>query len=321
MKLTSDEAKDWFQGAVIPLATIFKADGTLDVDTTQSNVQWIVDQGARQGNTVFLAAGSGGDFTVMSTDERKQVIKAVTEVAAGKIPVMAGVQSTDIRVTIELSQFCEKVGVDAVQMSGAYYYDGKAEDVYDWVKEISRHTDVGFAAYSHWYSGSKYDLPVNLVERMIDEIPNVIAVKWASPSIDNYLQGMLRFVPKASVVDNSALTLLGHIMGCRAWVSHVPNFFPQQSWRVHDLMQQGLYQEAQRVHERFDGPYSQLAGEIMGATAGEGIFVKPWMEAAGLPGGHSRLPSRNGAVTPEIRSRIQQHLEQAREALATAVAN
>ena len=321
MKLTAEEAKDWFQGIVIPLATIFKDDCTLDVDTTQSNVQWIVDQGARQGNTVFLAAGSGGDFTVMSTEERKQVIKAVTDVAAGKIPVMAGVQSTDIRVTIELSQFCEEVGVDAVQMSGAYYYDGKAEDVYEWVKEVSRHTGVGFAAYSHWYSGSKYDLPVDLVERMIDEIPNVIAVKWASPSIDNYHRGMLRFVPKAAVVDNSALTLLGHILGCRAWVSHVPNFFPQQSWRVHDLMQQGLYQEAQRVHEEFDGPYSQLSGEIMGATAGEGIFVKPWMEVAGLPGGHSRLPSRDAAVTPAIRARIRQHLERAREAVATAAAD
>ena len=46
------------------------------------------------------------------------------------------------------------------------------------------------------------------------------------------------------------------------------------------------------------------------ATAGEGIFVKPWMEAVGLPGGRSRLPSRDDVVTPEVRARIRSILEE-----------
>ena len=116
--ITIEEAKKKMDGVVIPLATIFKDDLSLDVDATQANVQWIVDQGAKPGNTVFIAVGSGGDFTVLTTEERKAAIKAIADVAVpNNIPTFASVQSTDIRTTIELCQWCEEVGIDIVQMS------------------------------------------------------------------------------------------------------------------------------------------------------------------------------------------------------------
>ena len=79
--ITLEEAKAKMDGVVIPLATMFKDDLSLDVEATQENVQWLVDQGARPGNTVFIAVGSGGDFTVLSTQERKDAIKAIAEIA------------------------------------------------------------------------------------------------------------------------------------------------------------------------------------------------------------------------------------------------
>ena len=316
--LTVEEAKSRFRGVVVPLATIFARDGSLDLDSLARNVQWMIDEGARHGNTIFLAAGSGGDFTVLSTEERKQVIKTVADVSAGRVPIMAGVQSTDIRVTIELCQYCEEVGIDAAQMSGAYYYDCTPDDVYAWHEETARHTDVAFAAYSHWYSGSKYDLPLDLVERLLD-IPNTVVVKWGSPSLDNFYQGVLRFTSRSAVVDNSLLPVIGHVLGCRAWISHVPNFYPQHSWRVSELMEEGRYQEAQKVYDAFMVPYFELTGQIGAQTAGEGVFVRPGMEAAGLTAGYSRLPSRDEAVTPEVREGFRRLLENARARAEVAV--
>ena len=317
--LTREEAKQRFQGVCVPIATIYKEDGSLDPDSLASNVQWMIDRGAKQGNTIFLACGSGGDFTVLSTEERKQVISTVAEVTAGRVPTIAGVQSTDVRVTIELCQHAEKMGVDLVQISGAFYYDPHPDDVMAWHREVARNTGIGFAAYSHWYSGSKYDVPVSLIEQLLDEIPNTIAVKWASPVVENYYRGMLSFIPKAAVVDNSSLNLLGHVLGCRAFISHVPNFYPEFCWRVFDLFQEGRYPEAREVYDEFMLPYGQLLGQIAGATAGEGIFVKPWMEAVGLKGGRSRLPSRDEAVTPEIREGVRKLLARSQAAVGAAV--
>ena len=220
--ITVEEAKTKMDGVVIPLATIFNEDLSLDVDATQQNVQWIVDQGAKPGNTVFIAVGSGGDFTVMTAEERKAAIKAIADVAVpNNIPTFASVQSTDIRTTIEFCQWCEGVGVDIVQMSSAYYYDVHKGDIIAWVNEVAKHTNVGFAAYSHWYSGSKYDMTMDVAEEIL-KAPNTVAVKWGSPNMANYIAGIKYFVPRAAVVNNGSLNIYGHQLGVKAWVSHVP---------------------------------------------------------------------------------------------------
>ena len=314
--LSVEQAKVRLQGVCVPLATIFKDDGALDVDATRSNVEWIVGQGARAGNTIFIAAGSGGDFSVLSTDERRQVIGTIAEVANGDIPVIASVQSTDIRETIKLCQFCEEVGVEFVQMSSAYYYDVKPGDMIAWVEEVARHTGVGFAAYSHWYSGSKYDVPVEVMEQLL-EIPNTVAVKWASPDMGNYIEGLKRLTPKAAVVNNGGSSIYGHVLGSRAFISHVPNFLPQHSWRLWELMQAEQYVEAQKVHDDFMDAMGELRGFVASSTAGEGIFVKPWMEAAGLIAGTSRLPSRDEVITKEYRERCAVLLSEARAKYCT----
>ena len=309
--ITVEEAQAKMDGVVIPLATIFKEDLSLDVDATQQNVQWIVDQGAKPGNTVFIAVGSGGDFTVMTTEERKAAIKAIAEVAVpNDIPTFASVQSTDIRTTIELCQWCEEVGVDIVQMSSAYYYDVEKGDIISWVNEVAKHTDVGFAAYSHWYSGSKYDMTMDVAEEIL-KVPNTVAVKWGSPDMGNYLAGIKYFLPRAAVVNNGPLSVYGHQLGVKAWVSHVPNFFPQHSWAVHELMTAGRYDAAQRVFDDFNAEYDRIRGAISSQTAGEGVFVKPFMRHAGRPWGPSRLPSRDEVVTDETAQRIKALLDRA----------
>lgn len=309
--LTIEEARQRFRGVIVPLATIFAQDGSVDLDSTAHNVQWIIDQGAELGNTVFLAAGSGGDFTVMSTEERMQVIKTVAEVSAGRIPIMAGVQSTDIRVTIDLCQFCEEMGVDGVQMSNAYYYDCKDSDVIAWHEEVAKHTNVAFIAYSHYYSGSKYDVPISVMDRLID-VPNTVAVKWGSPHLENFHAGVLKFNERVAVIDNSLMPVLGHVLGCTGWISHVVNFYPQHSWLVWDLMEAGRHKQAQTVYDEFMVPYFGLVDKVMAETAGEGVFVRPGLEAAGLRPGFSRLPSRDSAATPEVKEGFRNLLEDAR---------
>lgn len=308
--ITPQEAKARWHGVVIPLVTPFTQNGDLDLGALKANVQWILDRGARLGNTIFLAAGSGGDFSVMNLEERKQVITTVAEVVGNRAPVIAGAQSTDVRDCIAIGQLCADLSVDAIQISGPYYYDGKPDDFVDWMNEIARNADIGFAVYNHFYSGAKYDVPVDLIERMLD-IPNSVGVKWASVDINKFYEGLRRFLPRAAVVDNTLMVVESHIRGCRAFVSHVPNYYPEFCWKIWDLVEAGKYREAQVEYDAFMVPYSKLVGQVAQATSGEGVFVRPFMELVGLNGGSSRLPSRDEVVAPEVRDGMKSLLTQA----------
>lgn len=296
--ITVEQAKQRWEGVLIPLVTPFDGNGDLNLDALKRNVKWLIDHGARQGNTVFLAAGSGGDFTSMNLDERKQVISAIAEVVDGSAPVIAGAQALDVRDTIAICQHCEDLKVDAVQISGAFYYDGRPDDVVTWMETVARHTTIGFAVYNNWYTG--YDMSIALIERLLD-IPNSIGVKWSSPDAELFLEGCHRLAEKSAVVNNTFLTIPGHLVGLRTFVSHIANYQPEWCWHVWDLMEAGNYREAQQEFDRVMRPYRALVEKVARSTGGEGVFVRPAMEVVGLEGGHSRLPSRDAAVTKEIR--------------------
>lgn len=295
--LTPAEARARWQGVLIPLVTPFGDDGELDLASLRANIAWLIGRGAKLGNSVLIAAGSGGDFTSMNLEERKTVIAAIAEAVDGRIPIIAGVQALDVRDTIALCRHGESLGLDGVQISPPFYYDGRPGDALAWFKTVASETNIGFAVYNNWYTG--YDMPIELVDEIL-ELPQSIGVKWASPSIDVFQAGIRRFLPRVTVVNNTFNTVLGHMLGCRCFVSHWPNFYPDWCWRIWELMEAGDFGAAQREFDAAMVPYQALVGQIARQTAGEGVFVRPGMRAMGLNGGRSRLPSRDEVVTPEI---------------------
>ena len=304
-----------WRGVLTPLVTPFAPDGALDLDALASNLEWLFERGADASNTVLLAAGSGGDFSSMNLTERQQVIETVAQINAGRTPLIAGVQALDIRDCIALCQFCERVGVDAVQISGPFYYDGRPGDVVAWMKQVARYTSIGFAVYNNWYTG--YNMPLELLDELLD-ITNSVAIKWSSPTIETFMAGVRRFLPHVAVVNNTFHTVIGHLLGCEVFVSHWPNFCPEFPWRIKGLMDSGQYREAQRELDRVMVPYDALVARISSQTAGEGVFVRPAMAEAGWRGGSSRLPSRDDVVTPEIRRGFRELLALASMAPAAA---
>ena len=297
--ITLDEARQRLRGVVMAVPTIFRArDRALDLETTAANLQWVLDRGARGGNTILIAAGAAGEFPMMSLQERKQVIGTICRTAAGKVPVIASVQSTNILETIELCQFCEDQGVVGVQIAGPFYYDGRPEDVIAWIEEVARHTQVGFIIYNHWYTG--YDMPLDLIERLL-AVPNSIGVKWSSSNTSTFYIGIQRFLPRAVVLDNGLWPVVPHMLGCQGFFSWLPPFYPERAWRVWELLEQGDYLQAQQLFAEFMVPLLKLFGKIEACTGGQGLLTRTAMAAIGLPVGVSRLPSRDEAITPEIR--------------------
>lgn len=304
--ITPQEAKERWQGTFAPLVTVFNKDGSLNIQALQRNTQWLMDKGARTGNTVMMAVGSGGDFTSMTVEQRKQAIGAITEVVAGRAPVMAGAQSVNVQDCIEICQFCEDAGVDAVQISGPFYYDGRWGDVVAWMKQIARHTDIGFLIYNNWYTG--YNMPIELIEELLD-IPNSVGVKWGCPDVYNFMEGLRRFVPRAATFDNNFLPVLSHMYGSRCFISFQPNFCPEHSWLVWDLLQAGKYAEAQKEWDRFTVPFLKLRSAIVSQTGAEGVQLRPFLQLAGLEPGVSPLPSRDEVITPELREEFKRVYE------------
>jgi 4-hydroxy-tetrahydrodipicolinate synthase len=107
-----------FHGVLPALITPFTEEGdAIDTDSLTAIVERLI--GAGVGGLV--PGGSTGEFTTLSHGERRRLIEATVEAAAGRVPVVAGTGALSTRETVELSRAAERAGADAVMIVPPFY--------------------------------------------------------------------------------------------------------------------------------------------------------------------------------------------------------
>jgi 4-hydroxy-tetrahydrodipicolinate synthase len=107
-----------FHGVLPALITPFTDDGAaIDSGALNDIVERLI--GAGVGGLV--PGGSTGEFTTLSHAERRQLVEATVEAAAGRVPVVAGTGALSTRETVALSVHAEQAGAAAVMVVPPFY--------------------------------------------------------------------------------------------------------------------------------------------------------------------------------------------------------
>lgn len=299
-------AKSTIRGPMIPVITHYRQDLSVDHDSIRVNVEQIIQRGVVTGSGVLLAAGAGGDFPMLSLDERKAVIRTIVETAAGRVPVIAGAQDTNFSNVIALAQHAEQVGAVAIQMSAGYYYESSDEDcqrVFQAVHDATR--SLGIMIYNTPWEG--YNMTLGQVAKLA-ELPRCLSLKWStSESTSVYLRGVRQFSERLAVVDNQDLHVMNHLLGGTGFITHLATVWPEHDLAVWKLLEAGDYHAAQARIAEVNWPWRDFRIKLWKRTGAESPVVKAALEACGRPGGPSRLPTRELTETErsELRSLLQ----------------
>ncbi len=299
--MTAAEAKRRWRGPVVPVLTLFNEDYSLDLGGLRRNVEYLLSAGAQVGNTVLLVCGAGGDFPVLTTEERKRVSETVMDVVGDRIPIIVGCEHTSTLTVIELAQHAREIGADAIQMCPPYYYTPSQDDVVNHFKMVSDTVDIGIVLYNTWWTAP--DVGLDGLERLAT-LENLIGVKWSMPVNPQYQLGYDRFADKLAFIDNMVNHVYCHMQGGCAWISHVSNFWPQHDWEILKLMDAGEYQKAQQKINSFNAAFREFRREMEAQTGGEGHAIKKIMEMVGLVGGPSRPPTRYVPMSEDQRTAL-----------------
>jgi len=105
-----------FKGAGVAIVTPFNDDG-INFDELGK----LIDYQIENSTDAIIIAGTTGESATMSDDEHKEIIKFAVERVNKRVPVVAGTGSNDTAYAIQLSQYAESVGVDALLLVTPYY--------------------------------------------------------------------------------------------------------------------------------------------------------------------------------------------------------
>lgn len=132
-------------GIMVALITPFTDDKTrIDESRLQAHIEHLIKAGVHG----LVPGGSTGEFTTMSTAERKQLTELCVKFAAGRVPVVPGTGSTSTAEAVELSVHAGQVGAAAVMVVPPFYDPVNLEQLTEIMSEIHTASELPIMFYN-----------------------------------------------------------------------------------------------------------------------------------------------------------------------------
>ncbi len=128
-----DTVKPRFQGGYGIVLTPFKPDGKVDYVELEKQLR-VVCNSDIQG---VVVCGSTGEFTYMSREETREVMRFSKRIVAGRKDFICGATAANCHETKELLKFIEELGADGALVAPPYYFPLSDNDVLDFYTEIA----------------------------------------------------------------------------------------------------------------------------------------------------------------------------------------
>jgi 4-hydroxy-tetrahydrodipicolinate synthase len=211
------------RGCGTALVTPFHQDGSIDDAALRNLVAWQIESGI----DFLVPCGTTGETPTLNHDEWLHVIDTTIEVAAGRVPIVAGATSNATHEAVEKAkELAAREGVSAILTASPYYNKPTQEGQYRHFKAIAEAVgDKPIVLYNVPGRTAANIEPATVVR--LAEIPNIIAVKEASGNMTQIAE-VINSVPEHFLVfsGDDAVTLPVIALGGVGVVSVASNEIP-----------------------------------------------------------------------------------------------
>ena len=269
--------KPW-HGILTAIATPFTAELEIDFQKYAEHIEWLASNGT-QG---IVPNGSLGEYQVLTNEERARILETAIEAAPSGFHVVAGIGAYGAAESRKWAEHAASKGAGAVMLLPPNAYRANDDEVVAHFKEVGK-VGIPIVAYNNPFD-TKVDLVPELLARIADEVPQVVAVKEFSGDVKRIWQIHQR-APRIEVLVGADDVLLElSTAGVVGWIAGFPNAIPAECAELYKLVTAGNYQEAApmyaAVHELFNWDSRK---EFIQA-------IKLAMDIVGRYGGPTRLP-------------------------------
>ena len=232
---------DW-KGMFPALPTQLNEDLSLDLDATNEHLDQMIEAGVHG----MVMLGSIGENTGLTAQEKREVLRAAVETAAGRVPILTGVSEYTPDQAIEFAEDSAKLGVDGLMLLPAMVYKADGREAVNHFRTVGEASPLPILCYNNPRYG--VDLTPDMFMQLAD-VESIVAIKEASGDprrITDLVNGTGdRFILFAGLDD---VMLESIMLGCVGTVFGFVCAFPHESMQMWNLAQAGEWEKAREIY-------------------------------------------------------------------------
>ena len=282
-------------GVIPAMITSFNKDESINKEGIRKTINYLISEKV---NGLYIT-GSTGETFLMSQEEKKQAIEIIVEEVNGRVPVIAHIGSIGTKITTELGQYAEKVGVDALSALPPFYYGFSNDEIFNYYKDISNTTNLPITIYNISHA---HLMDLDMLKRLA-AIKNVKGVKYTAPTHFNFNKIKKEVGENFKIYSGmDEMSLSGLISGADGIIGSFYNLMPEMFVDIYAKVKEGNINAAKKIQEKINII-------ILYALGKSGYpFIKMGLNWLGIDSGYVRKPFTT-FIDREIENTIKNDLK------------
>src|SRR5436190_13998320 len=180
-------------GSFVALITPFNKDGSVDFAAFRALLKFQEDNGA----SAVMIMGSTGETSMLSLEEKKQIIVETAKMKTGRMPIFFGCTGNNTETTIANVRFAKDNGADGAILAAPAYICAPEADIEGFCLDVADATDLPLGIYNN-PPRVKSDLGWEHLLRIFNH-PNYVVHKESTARVGQVAQ-VLACNPSVSVM-------------------------------------------------------------------------------------------------------------------------
>lgn len=268
---TKSEARAWAREKLVGVANV-------TIPTMTSDFRSLNEKAIRHDVETSIAHGFIGSLAcsevAMSLDEYGQFCRIMADQAQGRMLTIHHAVFNTLEDNIEAVKIAERAGAEFVLLCyPAYFYPKSLDEVYDYTRAFCDATDLAVMLFpmTTWGFSRLHpaDMPVPLLRRLLDDCPNIVAIKaeGGHPNIMAQVEVYRAFHEEVVISSPIEYDLvpLGQLMPIQFSGTNYSAYMGSWLPRVHEMLRQGRFDEATQEWYRIDPARKAVTGVGFGS--------------------------------------------------------
>lgn len=237
---------DKFRGLGVAVVTPFTVEGKVDFQSLENLVENLIQNKV----DYLLALGTTSEYPTMSKAERQDIVRCITSVNAGRVPVLMGLGGPNTQSILDRIKDVDKLPIDAILSVTPYYNKPSQLGLIEHYKVVAKSSPLPIILYNV-PSRTSCNMLAETTIRIAESHHNVIGIKEASGNVKQILY-LLNHKPKDFLVisGDDLITLPMMAAGMDGLISVLANAYPAEVANMVHLAMNDQFIKARLYHDK-----------------------------------------------------------------------